>query len=56
MEHVVNEERIATKEKVTEEGLGVFSTLTEKQATVELQHLSAGDVNLKVKVGKNFEM
>ena len=40
MEHVAEEDRIATKEKVIEEGLGVFSTLTEKEVTVESQPLS----------------
>ena len=40
MEHVAEEDRIATKEEVIEEGLGVFSTLTEKEAMVESQPLS----------------
>ena len=31
MEHEAEEDKIATKEKVIEEGLGVFSTLTEKE-------------------------
>ena len=40
MEHVAEEDRIATKEEVIEEGLGVFSTLTEKEVMVESQPLS----------------
>ena len=40
MEHVAEEDRIATKEVVIGEGLGVFSTLTEKEVMVESQPLS----------------
>ena len=40
MEHVAEEDRIATKEEVVEERLGVFSTLTEKEVMVESQPLS----------------
>ena len=31
MDHVAEEDKIATKKKVIEEGLGVFSILTEKE-------------------------
>ena len=40
MEHVAEEDRIATKEEVVEERLGVCSTLTKKEVMVESQPLS----------------
>ena len=40
MDHVAKEDKIATKEEVIEEGLGVFSILTEKEVTVKSQSLS----------------
>ena len=40
MEHVAEEDRITTKEKVIEEGSGVLSTLTEEEVMVESQPLS----------------
>ena len=40
MDHVAKEDKIATKEEVIEEGLGVFSILTEKEVMVESQPLS----------------
>ena len=45
MDRVAEEDKIATKEEVIEEGLGVFSILTEKEVMVKSQPLSTTDLD-----------